>query len=98
MPNNSKLFFKIIGIISFGIPITVSIFILNWFFNIIPIPKLQGIAMLGTLFTSPIGIVLALIALLGYRNKIVVWALIFNIGLLFLPSAYFYLGTMLFGP
>lgn len=98
MPNNSKLFFKIIGIISFCIPITVSIFILNWFFNIIPIPKLQGIAMLGTLFTSPIGIVLALIALLGYRNKIVVWALIFNIGLLFLPSAYFYLGTMLFGP
>lgn len=98
MSNNSKLFFKVIGIISFCIPITVLIFIINWFFNIIPIPKLQGMALLGTMFTSPIGILLALIALLGYRNKIVVWALILNIGLLFLPSAYFYLGTILFGP
>lgn len=98
MPNNSKLFFKVIGIISFCIPITVSIFILNWFFNIISIPKLQGMMLLGTMFTSPIGIVLALIALLGYRHKIVVSALILNTALLFLPSAYFYLGTMLFGP
>lgn len=98
MSNHSKLFFKVIGIISFCIPITVSIFIINWFFNIIPIPKLQGIALLGTMFTSPIGIVLALIALIGYRNKIVVWALILNVALLFLPSAYFYLGTILFGP
>lgn len=98
MKNHSKLFFKVIGIISFCIPITVSIFIINWFFNIIPIPKLQGMMLLATLFTSPIGIVLALIALLGYRNKIVVWALILNIALLFLPSSYFYLGTILFGP
>ena len=98
MSNHSKLFFKVIGIISFCIPITVLIFIINWFFNIIPIPKLQGMMLLGTMFTSPIGIVLALIALIGYRNKIVVWALILNIALLFLPSAYFYLGTILFGP
>lgn len=94
----SKFFFKVIGIISFCIPITVLIFIINWFFNISPIPKLKGMALLGTMFTSPIGIVLALIALLGYRHKIVVWGLILNIGLLFLPSAYFYLGTILFGP
>lgn len=97
MFNYTKIF-KVIGIISFYIPIVVLIFIVNWFFDIVSIPKLQGMALLATIYTSPIGIVLAIISLIGYRNKIVIWALILNIILFFLPSIYFYFGTILFGP
>lgn len=93
-----KKFFKALGLISFFIPILVLLFILNWFFNIIHLPKLQGIPLLATLYTSPIGIILALISLIGYRSKLILWSLMLNLTLLFLPSLYFYLGTLLFGP
>lgn len=96
--NPIKLLFKSMGFISFCIPLMVLILVVNWFFGIIPLPRLEGMAVLFPIFTSPIGITLALISFLGYRNKIAVWALILNVLISFLPRAYFYWGTILFGP
>lgn len=88
---------KILGIISFAIPMVLLMLILNWFFNITPYQKLEGLPLLITPFVCVIGIVLGIISVKITPNKLGKWSIIVNIILFFAPSIYWYLGTLFFG-
>lgn len=84
------------------LPITIALFqvalILNWFFQITPFQKLEGLPLLLTPLISPIGILFAIVALRKSINIIIKLGLVSNIILFFLPWIYWYLGTLIFGP
>lgn len=101
-PNNKEQaqqkIWKVIGIFSIGIAIFQILLILNWFFQITPFQKLEGMPLLFTPFISPVGIILGIVSFLMYRNRIAKLGIISNSILFFLPWIYFYLGTLIFGP
>lgn len=96
--NLRKKHAKIIGIISFIIPLIMTLLILNWYFQITPYQKYQGLPLMLTPITSIIGIILANISFKKYPNKLTKWSIIFNVILFFLPFIYWILGTIIWGP
>ena len=94
----SKIFIKyignILGIISFTIPLIISMLILNWFFKITPYQKLEGMPLMLTPLFCPIGILFGFISIKIAPNKIGKWSIIFNVILITLPFLYWTLGTL----
>lgn len=88
---------NVLGIISFTIPLIVFIFILNWFFQITPLQKYQGLPLLIAPPIGIIGLVLSLILLKKSSNKFVKVGVISNILLIVLPYLYMFLGTLIWG-
>lgn len=86
-----------LSIISFGIPIVIFISILNWFFQVTPFQKLEGLPLMITPFICPIGIILGIISIKITPNKLAKYSIILNIILFFMPFLYWYLGTYFFG-
>ena len=97
----SKYFNKntgnVLGIISFTIPLIIFLFILNWFFQITPFQKYQGLPLLIAPPIGTIGLVLSLVSLKKSSNKLVKVGVISNILLIVLPYLYMFLGTLLWG-
>ncbi|MGO1368838.1 MAG: hypothetical protein ACTHVE_05580 [Senegalia sp. (in: firmicutes)] len=89
---------KTVSIISFTIPAVMTVFILNWYFQITPYQKYQGLPLMITPITSIIGIILANISLKNSSNKLARWSIVFNAILFFLPFIYWILGTLILGP
>ena len=98
----SKFFIKdtgnILGIISFTIPLVIFLLILNWFFRITPVQKLEGSPLLLAPFPGLIGLFLGLKSLNKSSNKFAELGVIGNISLLVLPFLYIFLGTLIGGP
>ena len=86
-----------LSIISFGIPIVIFISILNWFFQITPFQKLEGLPLMITPFICPIGIILGIISIKIIPNKLAKYSIILNVILFFLPFLYWFFGTYFFG-
>lgn len=89
---------SILGILSVSISLIVLLLILNWFFEITPYQKLQGMPLMITPFTSTIGIVLSIMSLKKSHNIISKIGLISNAILFVLPFLYWTVGTLVFGP
>lgn len=89
---------KIIGIISFIIPLIMTLLIFNWYFQITSYQKYQGLPLILTPITSIIGIILANISFKNNFNKLAKLSIIFNVILFFLPFLYWTLGTIIWGP
>ena len=89
---------NILGIISFTIPLINFMFILNWFFEITPYQKLEGMPLLLTPLFCPIGLLFGGLSMAIIRNKLAKYSIIFNIILITLPFLYWTLGTLIFGP
>lgn len=86
-----------LGIISLVIPTVILILILNWFFQITPYQRLEGMPLLITPFICPISIILGIISIKITPNKWVKLGVIVNVILFFAPSAYWHFGTLFFG-
>lgn len=89
---------NILGVISSTIAVVMILLILNWLFAITPYQKLEGFPLLMTMFTSPIGFVLGIISIKISSNKFGKIGIIGNVILFLLPYAYWFLGTLIFGP
>ncbi|WP_243153387.1 hypothetical protein [Senegalia massiliensis] len=89
---------NIISIISFIIPLIMTLFILNWYFKITPYQRYQGLPLMLTPIASIIGIILANISFKRHSNNLAKLSIIFNTLLFFLPFAYWILGTIIWGP
>jgi len=72
--------------------------ILNWFFEITPYQKLEGMALMLTPLICPIGILFGVLSIKITPNKLKKWSIIFNGILIALPFLYWTLGTLVFGP
>ncbi|MHC1683063.1 MAG: hypothetical protein AB6733_08960 [Clostridiaceae bacterium] len=92
--NNGNLF----GVISLVIAVIIIIPILNWFFNITPYQRLQGLPLLLAPFVSLIGLVFGVISFKVGSNKYGKWGIISNTILFVLPFLYYFFGTLIFGP
>jgi len=88
---------NILGIISFTIPLIGFLFILNWFFQITPFQKYQGLPLLIAPFIGLMGLGVCLISSIISSNKFVKIGFISNIILLVLPFLYQFLGTIIEG-
>ncbi|AOR25003.1 hypothetical protein [Clostridium taeniosporum] len=86
-----------IGIISISIPIILLALILNWFFQITPYQKLEGLPLMITPFICPIAIIIGIISIKISPKKLWKWGIILNIILFFAPYIYWHLGTLFFG-
>lgn len=89
---------RIVEIVCLCVPILLILLILNWFFKITPFQRMEGLAMLLPTFTCPIGFLFGIIAFTKLHSKTAVLAIVINGVLFFVPSLYFILGTLLFGP
>lgn len=72
--------------------------ILNWFFQITPYQKLEGMPLLIAPFFSIIGGILSAIAFGISKCKSAKWALVSHVILFISPFLYMYFGTLIFGP
>ncbi len=86
------------SVISLAIPIVVTILIINVFFGLFPLPKLQGLSVMFPIFSSPLGIILGFIGLRKYKDKASLWGIIANGVLGVVPFAYWTLGVLIWGP
>lgn len=87
-----------LSIISFTIPLIIFMLILNWFFQITPYQKLEGMPLMLTPLICPIGILFGFWSIKTTPNKLAKWSIIFNGILIALPFLYWTLGTLVFGP
>lgn len=87
----------ILGFISALIPTVLSVFIINFLFDIVPL-KIQGLPIVLPFALCPIG---AIVGFFGYtqnRNKLALFGLIFN-GILFIfPVIFNIIATVIGGP
>lgn len=88
----------LLGKISLGISIILICLILNLFFNIINLEKIEGLPLVIPLFVSPIGLILGLIGFYNSKDKISLIGVITNLLLLLFPFAYFFIVTLTIGP
>lgn len=98
MKNKLENIANILGIISLIIPVSIFVLILNWFFKITPYQRLEGLPLLITPFTSPVGFILGVISIKMYDNDLGKYGIIGNVILFILPVAYWILGTLIWGP
>ena len=88
---------NIFGVVSVLIPLILSILILNFFLEIVPNEKIQGLPLILPLFLCPIG---AVVGVVGYRyrkDQILRIGIISNIILFLFPIAYNIFATLIFG-
>jgi len=88
----------LVGILSLTIPSLMILLILNWFFKITLFQDLAGAPLLIAPFAGIIGIVLGIISFkLGSKNmgKLGIAS---NIALFVLPSLYWIMVTLIYGP
>jgi ABC-type polysaccharide/polyol phosphate export permease len=86
-----------LGVLSILFPIVLGLLILNFFTDIIPLEKIQGLPVLMPLFVCPIG---AVIGFLGYkrsRDTLSLVGIIANVVLFLFPVFYHILGTLIMG-
>ncbi|NFN19264.1 hypothetical protein FDB52_15555 [Clostridium botulinum] len=86
-----------LGDVSLGIPIIVFMFILNWFFDITPYQRFEGMPLMLAPYIYSIGVILALISRKLSDNRLWKVGIIFNILLIIAPFLYWHLGTLIFG-
>ncbi|MBN1038388.1 hypothetical protein DVW08_07115 [Clostridium botulinum] len=86
-----------LGDVSLGIPIIVFMLILNWFFNITPYQRFEGMPLMLAPYICSIGVILALISRKLSDNRLWKVGIIFNILLIIAPFLYWHLGTLIFG-
>ncbi len=89
---------SIFGIISLMIALITFLLILNWFFQITPYQKLEGLPLMITPVTGTIGFIFGAISTNISSNKLGRWGIISNVILFLLPWLYWILGTAIFGP
>lgn len=89
---------NVLNIVSFTIPLIMFILILNWFFEITPYQRLEGMPLMLTPLVCPIGILFGSLSIKITPNKLGKWSIIFNCMLIALPFLYWTLGTLVFGP
>lgn len=88
---------SILGVLSILFPIVLGLLIVNFFTDIIPLEKIQGLPVLMPLFVCPIG---AVIGFLGYkrsRDTLSLVGIIANVVLFLFPVFYHILGTLIMG-
>ena len=95
--NSTSIIGSKLSIISFGIPIVILISIGNWFFQITPFQRLEGLPLMIIPFLCPIGIILGIISIKIAPNKLAKYSIILNLILFALPFLYWFLGTLLLG-
>ncbi|NPC91357.1 hypothetical protein HOO54_03625 [Bacillus sp. WMMC1349] len=83
--------------ISLLIPSFLTILILNFFFEIVPLEKIQGLPLVFPLFLCPIAAVFGFVSYRLKKDKLSQIGIIFNILLFIFPIAYNIIGTLLFG-
>lgn len=86
-----------LGVLSILFPIVLGLLILNFFTDIIPLEKIQGLPVLMPLFLYPFG---AVIGFLGYkrnRDTLSLVGIIANVVLFLFPIFYHILGTLIMG-
>ncbi|MFD0736611.1 hypothetical protein, partial [Planotetraspora mira] len=99
--SNKSNFYKaklILGKVSLGLSIILTLLILNLFFNIVNLDKIEGLPLVLPLFVSPIGIILGLISFYNSKDKVSLIGIITNLLLLLFPFAYFFIITLTIGP
>lgn len=72
--------------------------ILNWFFEITPFQKLEGMPLILAPFFCTIGIFFGVLSIKTAPNKLGKWSIIFNCTIIAFPFLYWTLGTLVFGP
>lgn len=87
-----------LGIISFTIPLITFLFVLNWFFNITPFQKLEGLPLLMAPFIGLTGLCVGLESLKKLPNRFAKLGVFGNFSLIVLPILYIFLGTLIWGP
>ncbi|SHJ44692.1 hypothetical protein SAMN02745163_01995 [Clostridium cavendishii DSM 21758] len=88
---------NIFGGISVLIAIIIFLPILNWYFQITPFQKLQGLPLLAAPVISPIGILFGALSVNKEDNKLGKVGVTANIVLFILPFAYWFIGGFIFG-
>lgn len=88
---------RVIKVISIFIPTILSIFIINFFFQIVPMEKIQGLPVLISFYVAPIGLVMATSTYILDRDKLSLVGIIFNAVLFLFPTVYHFAGTLIFG-
>lgn len=89
---------SLVGALSVAIPVLMILLILNWFFTITPYQKLSGLPILIVPFVSIIGFVLGIISVKLGSRSIGKLGIASNIVLFVLPSLYWVIGTLSYGP
>ncbi|WP_281657759.1 hypothetical protein [Halobacillus sp. Cin3] len=84
---------KLISVVSILIPTFLTIFILNFLFDIIPL-NIQGLPIILPFVFCPIGAALGLIGYKMNRDNLARAGMIFNIGLFLFPIAFNIIGTL----
>ncbi|MGE7186068.1 hypothetical protein ACQKKK_19490 [Peribacillus sp. NPDC006672] len=87
---------KILGLISILIPTVLTIFIINFLFDIVSL-KIQGLPIIMPFVLCPIGAVLGFVGYRMNRDKIALVGIIFNIVLFIFPILYNVIATLILG-
>lgn len=88
---------NIVSVISFLISLITFILILNWFFQITPYQRLEGMPLMLAPLTCSLGILLGILSIKITPNKLGKWSIIFNTIVISLPFLYWILGTLFQG-
>lgn len=96
--NNGNKLAIAYSIISFTIALVMFMLVLNWFFEITPYQKLEGMPILFTPLICPIGILFGILPIKSTPSKFAKCSIIFNVILIALPFLYMGIGTLVLGP
>lgn len=86
---------NILGIISILIPSVLLLFILNFFWGLVPIDKIQGLPVIMPLILCPIGAIIGFISYKDKRDKVSLIGIVLNVIMFLFPIVNFCkLGTV----
>ena len=86
-----------LGLISFVIPIGTFVMITNWFFQIIPLQRIEGMALMTAPLICFIGCILGVLSIKNTSNTLGKISIILNVILIILSLSYWHLGTLIWG-
>lgn len=88
---------SILGFLSVLIPSVLTVFIINFLFEIVPL-KIQGLPIVLPFIVCPVGAILGFFSYTINRNKLALFGLIFNIVLFIFPVLFNVIATVIGGP
>lgn len=89
---------NILGIISLCISLLIYLLILNWFFQITPYQKLEGMPLMISPLIGLAGLCLGVMSYKKHHDCIAKISLVMNTILIPLPFLYWYFVTLFWGP
>lgn len=95
--NTDKPKGKFTGLLSICVSLIAILLILNWFFEITPYQKLQGMPLMIAPFAGAVGFAAGFISYKKSPNSLAKWGMAMNALLFVIPILYWAVGTFIFG-